>query len=82
LTTHYLEETQYLCDKIAIMDSGKIIAWDSPAELIRNHSLEIAVILKAGTISRSTMWRPVSSRVICGRIEKLKIDRTTHGLKQ
>jgi ABC-2 type transport system ATP-binding protein len=45
LTTHYMEEAQYLCDEIAIMDSGKIITRGSPADLIRNHSPEMTVIL-------------------------------------
>jgi ABC-2 type transport system ATP-binding protein len=35
-TTHYIEEAQRLCDRVAIMDQGKIIALDSPAHLIRD----------------------------------------------
>lgn len=35
LTTHYMDEAQQLCDRIAIMDDGKIVALDSPAQLIR-----------------------------------------------
>lgn len=35
LTTHYMDEAQYLCDRIAIMDDGRIVALDSPAQLIR-----------------------------------------------
>ena len=34
LTTHYLEEAEVLCDRVAIMDAGKIIALDSPKALI------------------------------------------------
>jgi len=34
LTTHYMEEAQALCDRIAIMDQGKIIAIGTPAQLI------------------------------------------------
>jgi len=37
LTTHYMEEAQYLCDEIAIMDYGKIIAQGTPANLIARH---------------------------------------------
>jgi ABC-2 type transport system ATP-binding protein len=36
LTTHYMEEAQLLCDRVAIMDSGKIIALDTPKKLIKN----------------------------------------------
>ncbi len=35
LTTHYMEEAEELCDRVAIMDHGKIIALDSPQELVR-----------------------------------------------
>jgi len=34
-TTHYMEEAERLCDRIAIMDYGKVIALDTPQELIR-----------------------------------------------
>lgn len=34
LTTHYMEEAQVLCDRVAIMDEGTIIASDTPANLI------------------------------------------------
>lgn len=45
LTTHYMEEAQYLCDEIAIMDNGKIIAQGSPKELIQKHCDKSAIIL-------------------------------------
>ncbi len=33
LTTHYMEEADYLCDRVAIIDHGRIIAMDSPSNL-------------------------------------------------
>ncbi len=35
MTTHYLDEAEILCDRVAIMDEGRIIALDSPAKLIQ-----------------------------------------------
>jgi ABC-2 type transport system ATP-binding protein len=35
-TTHHIEEAQHLCDRVAIIDQGKIIALDRPARLIRD----------------------------------------------
>ncbi len=35
ITTHYLDEAELLCDRVAIMDKGKIIALDTPHNLIR-----------------------------------------------
>jgi lipooligosaccharide transport system ATP-binding protein len=37
LTTHYMEEAEKLCDRVAIMDSGKIVTIDSPANLMALH---------------------------------------------
>ena len=37
LTTHYMEEAEHLCDDIAIMDQGIIIARGTPADLIQTH---------------------------------------------
>ncbi len=34
ITTHYMDEAEYLCDRIAIIDAGKIIALDSPDAMI------------------------------------------------
>jgi len=47
LTTHYMEEAQILADRIAIIDKGKIVAIDSPQELISQHGgLKILIIRK------------------------------------
>jgi ABC-2 type transport system ATP-binding protein len=45
LTTHYMEEAQHLCDEIAIMDYGEIIAQGTPEALIKRHSPEMTVVL-------------------------------------
>ena len=36
LTTHYMEEAERLCDRVAILDHGRIVALDTPEQLIRN----------------------------------------------
>jgi len=47
LTTHYMDEAQQLCDRVAIVDRGKVIALGTPAELIRSlpaeHFVEVDV---------------------------------------
>lgn len=45
LTTHLMEEAQRLCDRIAIMDHGRIVDVGTPAELIRRHCPERTVIV-------------------------------------
>ena len=45
LTTHYMDEAQQLCDRVAIVDRGKVIALGSPAELIRSLGAEHFVVV-------------------------------------
>jgi ABC-2 type transport system ATP-binding protein len=44
LTTHFMEEAEKLCDRLAIIDHGKIVALDSPAALIRQLGAEERVV--------------------------------------
>lgn len=57
LTTHYMEEAEVLCDRIAIMDGGKVIACDTPAGLIRSLALEatVSATIASGTIDEGTL---------------------------
>lgn len=43
LTTHYMEEAERLCDRVAVIDRGKIIALDTPQELIETHFEQSAI---------------------------------------
>ncbi|MEX2424659.1 MAG: ABC transporter ATP-binding protein [Acidimicrobiia bacterium] len=38
ITTHYMDEAEQLCDRLVIMDKGKIVGEGSPAQLIANHT--------------------------------------------
>jgi ABC-2 type transport system ATP-binding protein len=44
LTTHFMEEAEKLCDHVAILDHGKIVALDTPAALIRSLGMEERVV--------------------------------------
>jgi ABC-2 type transport system ATP-binding protein len=48
LTTHYMEEADQLCDRIAIVDHGRIVALDTPAALKRTIRAEEVVHLELG----------------------------------
>lgn len=56
LTTHYMDEAEYLCDQIAIMDKGTIIAMNSPENLLREH-------FKGALISLPKQNLPVSHQL-------------------
>jgi ABC-2 type transport system ATP-binding protein len=45
LTTHYMEEAELLCDEIAIMDGGRIVAQGPPHRLLREHFADVLLEL-------------------------------------
>ena len=49
LTTHYMDEAEQLCDRLVIMDRGRIVAEGSPSELSRRHSTRGGVELRFRT---------------------------------
>lgn len=53
LTTHYMEEAYELCDQIAIMDHGKIIAHDAPDALLAKHFSDVVVQLHEHDVPRA-----------------------------
>jgi lipooligosaccharide transport system ATP-binding protein len=46
LTTHYMDEAEQLCDRLVVMDGGRIVAAGSPRELVRGHSTREVVELR------------------------------------
>ena len=49
ITTHYMDEAEQLCDRLIVMDAGKIMAEGSPAELIRQYSSREVLEVRFGT---------------------------------
>ena len=66
LTTHFMEEAERLCDRLAIMDHGRIIAEGSPRELIARH-IEPHVVEVHGPGFEAWMER---ARPLCRRVER------------
>ena len=54
LTTHNMEEAQYLCDEIAIMDYGRVIARGTPGELIKRYCGGVTVALPSHNADSGT----------------------------
>lgn len=61
LTTHYMEEAEYLCDRVAIMDVGKILAINNPKKLIEDlaHTTQISFLTE--TEIDPSIWRQIPS---------------------
>ena len=81
LTTHYMEEAAYLCDEIAIMDHGKIIAQGSPQELIKEYTKNVTIIMPRSHIDEIPPCLSESYYEIENYIE-FQTDDTTTCLKE
>jgi ABC-2 type transport system ATP-binding protein len=53
LTTHYMEEAQQMCDDVAIIDRGSIIARGAPEELIASHARGVGIVLEERALERA-----------------------------
>jgi ABC-2 type transport system ATP-binding protein len=53
LTTHYMDEAEALCDRVAIMDHGSILELDTPAALIRRLDAAVRISVELGAIAES-----------------------------
>jgi ABC-2 type transport system ATP-binding protein len=76
LTTHYMEEAEQLCDRVAIMDHGKILALDTPEALKQSVGADTIVTVKAGGDTQALAERLAGeipeithTRVIDGGVE-------------
>ena len=55
ITTHYMDEAEQLCDRLVVMDKGKIMAEGSPAELIKTYSSKEVLEVRFGSDNNKTM---------------------------
>ena len=69
LTTHYMEEADFLCDEIAIMDKGKIIAYGEPKELIAQHFKEVVLELPEDEVKNHVLNIPMEYEFKFGYLE-------------
>ena len=69
LTTHYMEEADFLCDEIAIMDKGKIIAYGEPKELIAQHFKEVVLELPEDEVKNHALNIPMEYEFKFGYLE-------------
>ena len=63
LTTHYMEEADELCDRLAIMDHGKILALDTPADLKKSVGADTIATVKATGGELQTLAERLSSAI-------------------
>jgi ABC-2 type transport system ATP-binding protein len=59
LTTHLMEEAERLCDRVAIIEQGRIVDMDTPANLVKRHCPERTVILATNDPSAAERFRAI-----------------------
>ena len=69
LTTHYMEEAEILCDVIAIVDRGRIIAQGTPAALLREHFAAVLLELPRADVPAAARTLPLQMIESEARIE-------------
>jgi len=69
LTTHYMEEAELLCDEIAIMDRGRVIAQGTPRALLREHFDEVLLELPRQEFPEAARALPLKVIEASDRVE-------------
>ena len=69
ITTHFMDEAEQLCNRLVVMDKGKIMAEGSPAELIKKYSTKEVLELRFGS-DRNQELAPTLADM-CERMEQL-----------
>ena len=68
LTTHYMEEAQQLCNEVAIMDHGQIIAQGPPQELIARHCKGLTIVLPRDGLPQIPESLPIQAAAMADRL--------------
>ncbi|MFM1758232.1 MAG: hypothetical protein RL193_809 [Actinomycetota bacterium] len=69
ITTHFMDEAEQLCERLIVIDRGKIMAEGSPAELIKNYSSKEVLELRFGSEKNEELADKLRDK--CDRLEVL-----------
>jgi len=69
ITTHYMDEAEQLCDRLIVMDKGKIMAEGSPADLIKRYSSKEVLEVRFGSARNAEVGEKLSK--LGDRVETL-----------
>jgi lipooligosaccharide transport system ATP-binding protein len=71
LTTHYMDEAEQLCDRLVVLDKGRIVAHGSPAELIAAHATREVLELRFAIGEQATALEKLQGSSAGDRVEEL-----------
>ncbi len=64
LTTHYMEEASYLCDRLVVMDNGRILVEGTPAELIRTYAGEQVLEIRVDMAGKAELLDTLKNQML------------------
>jgi ABC-2 type transport system ATP-binding protein len=80
-TTHYMEEAARICDRVAIVDHGRVLALDTVEGLVRAHGGDPVLVARVDGEERRIPTRDPAAElgrlVAAGRIEDFRVERAT-----
>jgi ABC-2 type transport system ATP-binding protein len=78
-TTHYMEEAARICDRVAIVDHGRVLALGTVDELVARHGGDPTLVVRAGGAERRIATRDPAgelARILAaGRVDDFRVER-------
>ncbi len=75
LTTHLMDEAERLCDRVAIIDRGRLVDLGTPAELVRRHCPTATVVVETGAANASAAFAAIPG------VTSVTLDGQTHTIR-
>ncbi len=72
LTTHYMDEAEQLCDRLVVMDGGRIVAEGSPRALIAAHATREVVEIRPEGVAIVEGWHAATASSVDGLAERIE----------
>ncbi len=72
LSTHYMDEAHVLCDRICLMDQGKIVALDTPEQLVRSLQSDSAIEFRLSERDREDESRTLEMKALAESLPDIK----------
>jgi ABC-2 type transport system ATP-binding protein len=74
LVTHFMDEAEHLCDRLAIVNRGKIIAADTPQGLITQHTSQVRVLFSSENTDLPWLEKIPGVKRVTARVQRVEVE--------